>query len=352
MTRLNCGARTRAQCRKLWGRPPGLRGSPWTRCLVPGITPRGYPKRSARGPTADEGVRPTIYAAVLRWEKYAALRTRAPLLACVLLFLVSASGQIPPVFLSHYSAQDVAPSADPDSAFWKGIAGVAIDHSVLGPEMAQFRAEVRSRWTKAYVYFLFAGKYEKLTLKSDPDLKNETYRLWEKDCFEVYLGADFEHTNRYREFQMSPAGEFLDLDIDSTRPRPGYNGENLWNSGMQVKARVDETKKIWHGEMKIPIAAVDARPAQEGNENAHQFVSSGWRESRPRFPGLAAAGSVEPAPSGEVRNAAAGERLEAIRSMGRSARGRELIAGRFPEASAVGTLVSLRIYGRPTNSQH
>jgi len=48
------------------------------------------------------------------------------------------------------------------------------------------------------VYFLFAGQYERLTLKPDPDLKNETYRLWEKDCFEVYLGADFEHTNRYR----------------------------------------------------------------------------------------------------------------------------------------------------------
>jgi len=87
MTRRNCGARTHAQCRKLfpelgrlhklWGRPPGLRGSPWTRCLVPRINPRGYPKRSARGPTADEGVRPTIYAAVLRWEKYAALRARA-----------------------------------------------------------------------------------------------------------------------------------------------------------------------------------------------------------------------------------------------------------------------------------
>ena len=27
----------------------------------------------------------------------------------------------------------------------------------------------------------------------------------------AYLGADFEHTNRYREFQMSPAGDFLDL---------------------------------------------------------------------------------------------------------------------------------------------
>ena len=170
------------------------------------------------------------------------------------------------VFLSYFADKSVEPTGDPNSAFWKGIQGIVIDKSVLGPEMPQFRAEVRSRWTKEYVYFLFIGPYQKLTLKPNPDLANETYRLWEKDCFEVYLGADLEHTNRYREFQMSPEGEFLDLDIDSTKDKPGFNGEQNWNSGMKVKARIDEKKRIWYGEMRIPIAAVDKRPAQAGNE--------------------------------------------------------------------------------------
>jgi hypothetical protein len=35
---------------------------------------------------------------------------------------------------------------------------------------------------------------------------------------------------------------------------------------MKVKARVDEKKRIWCGEMKIPIAAVDKRLARAGNE--------------------------------------------------------------------------------------
>ena len=170
------------------------------------------------------------------------------------------------VFLSYQADKDVDPTADPGSPFWQDIRGVTIEKSVLGPVMPQSRAEVRSRWTRDHVYFLFIGPYQKLTLNPKPDSTNETYRLWEKDCFEVYLGADFEHTNRYREFQMSPHGEFLDLDIDSTREKPGFNGEQNWNSGMKVKARVDEKKKIWYGEMKIPIAAVDTRPAQPGNE--------------------------------------------------------------------------------------
>ena len=170
------------------------------------------------------------------------------------------------VFLSYQADKDVEPTADPESPFWKEIRGVTIERSVLGPVMPQSRAEVRSRWTRDYVYFLFIGPYQNLTLNPNPDTTNETYRLWEKDCFEVYLGADFERTNRYREFQMSPQGEFLDLDIDSTREKPGFNGENNWNSGMKVKARVDENKKIWYGEMRIPINAIDTRVAQAGNE--------------------------------------------------------------------------------------
>jgi hypothetical protein len=179
-------------------------------------------------------------------------------LVCLILLCGSiASTQEKGVFPSYYAAQDVEPSADPEMPFWKDIQGVIIDKSILGPEMPQFRAEVRSRWTQKNVYFLFIGPYQELTLKPNPDTTNETYRLWEKDCFEVYLGADFEHINRHREFQMSPQGEFLDLDIDSSKPRPGYNGEQAWNSGMKVMARIDEVKKFWYGEMQIPIAAVD-----------------------------------------------------------------------------------------------
>jgi len=51
---------------KLWGGPPGPRGSPWTRCLHSQISPmrsaRGRRGRSPEGTPADRGVRPTINA--------------------------------------------------------------------------------------------------------------------------------------------------------------------------------------------------------------------------------------------------------------------------------------------------
>jgi len=171
------------------------------------------------------------------------------------------------VFRSIRADRDVGPSADPLSDFWKGVPGVFIERSILGgPVLPRLRAEVRSRWTDRHIYFLFIGPYEALNLKPAPDLETETYRLWEWDCFEVYAGADPERRHRYREFQMSPQGEFLDLDIDSTVERPGHSNERLWNSGMTVKARVDGQAKVWYGEMRIPLASIDSREPRAGNE--------------------------------------------------------------------------------------
>jgi len=190
----------------------------------------------------------------------------AALAAALMLVTAAASAQGTDDFRSLRAAADQEPTADAASPFLKDVPGVVIIRSVMGEEVPEFRAEVRSRWTPDNIYFLFIGPYRELNVKPDPDLEKETYKLWERDCFEVYAGADFANIKRYREFQMSPQGEFLDLDIDASKPRPGWSDERYWDSGMKVKARIDAAKKIWYGEMRIPLKAIDARPAKAGNE--------------------------------------------------------------------------------------
>ena len=184
--------------------------------------------------------------------------------AC-LLFVGIAHAQTPDVFLSTYATQDHALNADPDSAFWKDAPQITMDRVIIGEPDAELKEMVRSRWTKDKLYFLFIGPYDTLDLQPNPDTVNETYKLWFHDVFEVDLGANFDNINLYGEFQMSPQGEFADLGIDATKPRPGWNDERLWNSGMKVKARIDQDKKIWYGEMSIPIASLDKRPVKTGN---------------------------------------------------------------------------------------
>jgi hypothetical protein len=108
-----------------------------------------------------------------------------------------------------------------------------------------------------------------LNLKPNPSTKEETNKLWTWDVAEVFIGTDFENIRRYKEFQVSPQGEWVDLDIDRDHPLP--EGGWQWNSGYEVAARIDADKKIWYGAMRIPIARIDDRRPEPGREMRINF---------------------------------------------------------------------------------
>jgi len=170
----------------------------------------------------------------------------------------------PDVLLSFRASEDFELTADPAAAAWKKIKGVFAGRGPQGEPVAGHRTEIRSRWTAKNLYFLFICPYEQLFLKANPSTTSETNFLWKWDAAEVFVGADFEHIRHYREFQVSPQGEWVDLDIDLDHSDPARRW--LWNSGFQVKARIVRDAKIWYGEMKIPIASIDSRPPGPGNE--------------------------------------------------------------------------------------
>ncbi|MFN7920167.1 MAG: SMP-30/gluconolactonase/LRE family protein [Bryobacteraceae bacterium] len=163
-------------------------------------------------------------------------------------------------FTSSKAPADADPSADPNSAFWNGAPAIVIESDYSGAPVSGHRTEVRSRWTPQHLYLLYICQYEALNLKPDPNTTAETPRLWNWDVGEAFIGADAADITRYREFQVSPQGEWVDLDIDRSGQRRSAGA--AWNSGIQVKARIDANRKIWFGEMKIPFTALgDAAPA-------------------------------------------------------------------------------------------
>jgi len=170
----------------------------------------------------------------------------------------------PGVIVSHRASADFALSADPDAAPWKAITGIFMENGPKGEPVLGHRTEVRSRWTKDNVYFLYICPYQELHLHPNPTQTAETNKLWDWDVAEVFIGTNFQNIHRYKEFEMSPQGEWVDLDIDRTNM--GNDNAWLWNSGFAVKARIDEAKKIWYGEMRIPIKSIDDRPPAAGLE--------------------------------------------------------------------------------------
>jgi hypothetical protein len=182
---------------------------------------------------------------------------------------------------SRYAANDFPLSADPQVEPWKNVAPVIAENGPRGEKVAGHRTEIRSRWTRQNIYFLFVCPYQELHLKPNPATTAETNDLWNWDVAEVFVGSDFGHIGRYKEFEVSPQGEWVDLDIDRQHPLP--EGGWLWNSGFAVKARIDEAKRIWYGEMRIPMRSIDSRLPAAGHKLRINFYRCQGREPGRKF---------------------------------------------------------------------
>ena len=155
---------------------------------------------------------------------------------------------------------DSALTADPDDRAWTNATHILADRDAFARPVPGHRTEIRSRWSRDNLYFMFVCPYQTLYLKPKPETNTETNHLWDWDVAEIFIGPDFQNIYRYKEFEVSPQSEWVDLDIDRKNPLP--EGGWLWNSGFESKARIDSNRKIWYAEMKIPFRAL-------GIENPH-----------------------------------------------------------------------------------
>src|SRR6201998_794818 len=184
----------------------------------------------------------------------------------VVLVLISCCGSI-------FAADDVIqirgayshPRLDtnPVFSFWRGSEPVYMDSNAVGKAEPKYRTEIRTRWTKQNLYFLFVCPYEELNLRPNPNTSAETNELWNWDVAEAFIGADFRNIRRYKEFEISPQGEWGDPDIDLNRHHDDSGWK--WNSNFEVSSRIDKAAHVWYGAMRIPYAAIDTRPAVAGN---------------------------------------------------------------------------------------
>jgi len=173
---------------------------------------------------------------------------------------------------SKQARRDVSADTDPNSDFWRGVAPILAERDGSGNLVPGYRTEIRSRWTGRNLYFLFICPYEQLNLKPEPKTTTETNELWKWDVAEVFIGSDYKNIRRYKEFEISPQAEWIDLDIDLDAPR--HEDGWVWNSGFPASALIDQATKTWYGFMRIPYAAVDTRAAAAGNTLRVNFFRS------------------------------------------------------------------------------
>jgi hypothetical protein len=199
-------------------------------------------------------------------------------LALALLELLTAAcgAQETAAMESRQAAANVPLSQDPGLPFWREAHPIYAQLNARGDSLPEYRTEVRSRWTKDSLYLLFICPYQHLYLKPSPDRTHETYGLWKWNVAEAFIGSDFENIKRYKEFEVSPQGEWVDLDINlgDAHHESGW----LWNSGFEHSARIDEAKHVWSAVMRIPFAALDAPAPVPGRTFRANFYRT---EGRP-----------------------------------------------------------------------
>lgn len=163
---------------------------------------------------------------------------------------------------SLFCEEDSALTPDSSLQFWRHAPVIVLSRNAYGEPLAGPPTVVRARWTTKHLYVLFTCPYETLSLKPDLVTSRETNRLWEWDVAEVFLRSDDANIRKYKEFEVSPQGEWCDVDVDLDTPN--HEEGWVWTSGMEVAAHIDAERRIWTGAMRIPFASIDARPVAAG----------------------------------------------------------------------------------------
>ena len=178
------------------------------------------------------------------------------------------------VFTIKYVTGDPALTLDPEAEAWKNAASQSMDKDCTR-EMAykNLTTEIRAFWTDKNLYLLFRCPYTVLNLFLPPNNSEARVGLWDRDVVEMFLGYDWTHIRHYREFEIAPTGDWIDLAIDLDHE----SYDHSWRSGWHTMARVDEAHKVWYAAAQIPLSSVSPEPVHDGTK---------WRGNLYRIDGV------------------------------------------------------------------
>jgi alpha-galactosidase len=134
--------------------------------------------------------------------------------------------------------------------------------------------EVRLLWTPDLLFVRFHAKYRSVTVFSDAEPNGRRDQLWDRDVVEVFVQSDPTYLRRYKEFEVSPNGFWIDLDI-----APGEK-HNL-KSGLRRRVILNEAAKTWVAELALPMKCLVERfdPAATWRVNFYRVEGA----AEPRF---------------------------------------------------------------------
>jgi alpha-galactosidase len=183
-----------------------------------------------------------------------------------LLMQQASSSEIVATYIDHEIRLDAAHPA----AEWQRATPVIFSWDWQGknPDPAR-QTQVRLLWSERTLYLRFECRYRQLFVFEDSDPSGRRDHLWDRDVAEAFLQPDPSRERYYREFEVSPNGMWIDLDIF-----PG--GRSDLKSGMQRWVVVNPQLRTWAAELTIPMTALTAHfdPSKIWRANFYRIEGS------------------------------------------------------------------------------
>jgi alpha-galactosidase len=133
---------------------------------------------------------------------------------------------------------------------------------------------IRVLWAPETLYVRFECRYRELFTFEDSDPNGRRDHLWDRDVAEAFLQPATSSGRYYKEFEVSPNGLWIDLDIF-----PG--GLAHLDSGLQRSVWLDDVEQFWAAELAIPMNAITTQFDANDEWRVNFFRIEGTKE--PRF---------------------------------------------------------------------
>ena len=170
--------------------------------------------------------------------------------------------------------QDFPLSAARPSAEWQLASPISFcaDWQGLNADPALL-TQVKALWSARTLFLRFECRYRELHVFEDAEPDGRRDHLWDRDVVEAFLQPNAAQERHYKEFEVSPNGMWVDLDIF-----PG--GRSDLKSGLQRSTVLDEPQRQWAAELAIPMAALSRNFDASAVWRANFYRVEGRREPR------------------------------------------------------------------------
>jgi predicted TIM-barrel fold metal-dependent hydrolase len=178
---------------------------------------------------------------------------------------------------ARHISQDFEATGSLDQPVWQTARAVRLDQTSRdGGARPEMTTAVRALWSQNFLYLGFECPFTELTAFEPPqfehkrfDLANEGASLWDRDVVEAFIGIDAQKLGPYAEFEVAPTNERLDLLLANPQQK-----DFSWSSEFRSAVKVDDKKKVWTCELRIPLKALgQAQPLPGAELRANLFRS-------------------------------------------------------------------------------